>query len=139
MTTMHKEITSEHIIAYGRKVNGDTITFKFQFHPSIQQWLEENGIVPEYKHNEQNTKNYDISGYEKTDFVGFREHEIKNSKRDIDNILKNISITVPLTKHQYKFMFPVFKKTPVLKLTHEEKINLLNSKIWDEKTFVMNS
>lgn len=139
MTIMNKELTSDHIIAYGRKIEGDTITFKFQFHPSIQAWLEENNIVPEYKHVEHNTKKYKISGYENNEIIGFHEHEIKTSKRDIDYILKNIVVTVPLTKHQFKFMFPVFKKTPKLKLTQQDKIDLVDSGIWDKKIYEMNS
>ena len=139
MTIMNKELTSDHIISYGRKVDGNTITVKFQFHPSIQAWLEENGIVPSYSFIEKSEKVHVISGFENKEIIGFREHEIKNSKRDIDLMLRRISVSVPLTKHQYKFMFPVFSKTPKLNLTQEDKKNLLSSGVWDEKIYKMNT
>ena len=141
MTIIEKELNSDHVIGYGVKYDGDTnITVKFQFHPTIENWLIENKIVPTYVIKEE-VPGYNVSvkGYEDSETINFKQEELKNSKFDVDEILEKISIKVPLSKHQFKFKFPTFSKTPVVNLTKEEKNELVSSGIWSDINYKQNS
>lgn len=110
------EMTTDHIIGYGVRIDGDNIAVRIQWHPEIQKWLKENRIVPEYKALE-NVPGYRlrISGFEKPgDAIKFKESELKNSRFDVEELLSKVQISATMAKKQAKFMFPVFRKTPVL-------------------------
>ena len=139
MTVIVKELSSDHIIGYGKKVDGDNVTIKFQFHPAIEEWLKFNNIVPEYSTTENvEGLSVNVCGYEGPK-IFFTESEIKNSIFDVKEILSKVKVTVSLSKHQARFKFPVFKKVPKLKLSKEEKAELVKNGIWSQDDLIRNS
>lgn len=109
------EMTPDHIIGYGVRIANGNIFVRIQWHPEIQKWLKEHRIVPEYKALEQ-VPGYRlrISGFEKpSESVKFKESELRNARFDVEELLEKVQITASMPKKQAKFMFPVFRKTPI--------------------------
>lgn len=141
MTTITKELTSDHVIGYGVEVTQNDIHIVFEFHPEIQKWMEHNRVVPEYIITEEVPGyNISISDYTVPRNGTFKIKEVNsyNSRFDIDELLSKIKISLPLTKHQYKFKFPIFRKKAKLNLTHEQKLDLVKDGIWSQKNLEMN-
>lgn len=140
MTTIDKELNSDHIIGYGVKLEGNSYIVRFQFHPIIEEWLKSNKIVPNYSVLEE-VPGYtiDVSGYETDRNISFKESELRNSRHDVIDLLQKIRVSVPLTKHQYKFKFPVFKETPKLSLSRDQMNNLVSDGVWTHEILIKNT
>lgn len=138
MTIMCKELTAEHIVSYGRKVEGNTVTIKFQVHPEIEKWVKEHNPDIVYSIDDDLKKDYIVRSTLDESYIPFKEQEIKSSKRDIENILKKHHIVLKLTKHQFKFMFPVFRKTPKNPYSKTEMEKLVEDGIWTKEIYEKN-
>lgn len=110
------EMTPDHIIGYGVRIANGNIFVRVQWHPEIQKWMKEHKIVPEY-HASETIPGYRlrISGFEKpSEAIKFKESELRNAKFEVEELLEKVNITASMPKKQAKFMFPVFRKIPVV-------------------------